>query len=90
VILGSSSEKGDTSNIDLLNSAGEGTVGLLSLENERVEIADDKSDGRDVVGGQVGEVRVDLSRKNTWILARAGIDRPTIWTHLREQQGGES
>lgn len=62
VVLGSGSKKGDTSNVDLLDSGLERTVGLGSLVNKGVEVAYDESDGRDVVGREVGQVGVDLSR----------------------------
>lgn len=65
MVLGRSSEKGDTSDVDLLNGTGERAVGLLSLQNERVKVADDQGDGRDLVGSQVGQVGFDVPRQDT-------------------------
>lgn len=65
MVLGSGTEKGDSSDINLLDSSGERTVGLLSLQDKGVQVADDKRDGGDVVVGKVLEVGRDVSGKDT-------------------------
>lgn len=68
VVLGSGTEEGDTTDINLLDGTGKGAVRLGGLKNEGVEIADNKSDGRDRVGSEVGKVRRNVSRKDTCIV----------------------
>lgn len=65
MVLGRSSEQRDAANVDLFNGGLEGAVWLGRLKNEGVEVADDERDGRDVVGREVGQVRVDLSGQDT-------------------------
>lgn len=64
VVLGSCAEEGDAADVDLFDGSGEGAVRLGGLEDEGVQVADDEGDGRDLVGGQIGEVRVDLAGQN--------------------------
>lgn len=68
VVLGSGTEEGDTTDINLLDGTSKGAVMLGGLKNEGVEIADNKSDGRDLVGREVGKVRRNVSRKDTYIV----------------------
>ena len=65
VVFGTGTEKGDTSDINLLDGAGERAVGLLGLEDEGVQVADDEGDGGDVVVGEILEVGRDISGKDT-------------------------
>lgn len=69
MILGSSTKKGDTADVDLLNGTGKGAVRLCGLKDERVKVADNESDGRDLVGSKVGKVRRNISRKDTCIIS---------------------
>ena len=60
VVLGSGSEESDTTDVNLLDGAGEGAVGLLRLQDEGVQVANDQGDGGDAVGLEVGEVGGDI------------------------------
>lgn len=68
VVLGSSTEESDTTDINLLNGTGEGAVRLEGLKDEGVEVADNKSNGRDHIGSKVGKIRRNVSRKDTCIV----------------------
>lgn len=65
VVLSSGTEEGDTANVDLLDSAGESAVGLGGLEDEGVEVADNKGDLVDAVVGEVGLVALDRTCEDT-------------------------
>jgi hypothetical protein len=65
VVLGSGTEKGDSSDVNLLDGSSKGTVGLLGLQDERVKVADDKGDGGNVVVGEVLEVGGNVSGQDT-------------------------
>lgn len=65
VVLGSSTKEGDTANVNLLNGTGKSAIRLGGLKDERVEVADNEGDGRDLVGSEVGKVRRNISRKDT-------------------------
>lgn len=66
VVLGSRSEEGNTSDVNLLDRSSERALGVGDRQDEGVEVADDKGDGRDLVGGKVGQVGLDLSGKDTY------------------------
>ena len=75
MVLGSRSEKGDSSDINLLDRSGEGAVGLLGLQDERVQVADDEGDRVDRVGGEVGEVGWNVPGEDTSVNGRVeGLD----------------
>jgi hypothetical protein len=65
VVLGRSSEKGDTSDVNLLDSRGQGAVGFGGLQDERVQVADDEGDWGDRIVGQVFQVGGDVSGEDT-------------------------
>lgn len=65
MVLGRCPEEGDAADINLFYGGGEGAVGFGGLKDKGVEIADDQGDGGDGVGGQVGEIRRDISREDT-------------------------
>lgn len=66
VVLSSSSKKGDSSDVDLLDGSGEGAVGSGDGGLEGVEVADDEGDGGDFVGGEISEIGSDVSGEDTW------------------------
>jgi hypothetical protein len=74
VVLGCSSKKGYTSNVDLLDSGSKGAVGLAGLENEGVEVADDEGDWGDGVGSEVGKIGGDVPGQDTCLSARSTHD----------------
>ena len=93
VVLGCRTEKGNSSNVDLLDGLcdrGSGDLGDRLVE--RVEVADDYGDGCNLLSLEVRNVRGDVTSEDTF-----GVDRQ-LWvtrihgetSHLRGQQGEES
>lgn len=66
MVLGCGTEKGDTSDVDLLDSRSKGAVGLAGLQDEGVEVANDEGNGGDGVGSEIGKVGGDVPGDNTY------------------------
>jgi hypothetical protein len=66
VVFGSGAKESDTTDVNLFDGTGKGAVRLLSLQDERVQVADNQCDWRDLVGSEIGQVRVDLAGEDTW------------------------
>ena len=66
VILSRSSKKGNSSNVYLLHRFGDrGSRDLGDSLVERVEVADDDSDGRDLLSVEISEVGWNISSENS-------------------------
>lgn len=67
MVLGSRSKEGNSTNVDFLDCLGDsGSRDFRDGLVERVEVANDHGNSRDLLGGEVGEVGRNVTRENTW------------------------
>lgn len=65
MVLRGGAEQSDTANVDLLDGVSERAARLCNGLCERVQVADNDRDGRDVLRLEVGLVRGNGTRKDT-------------------------
>lgn len=90
MVLRGSTEKSDTTDVDLLDSISERAAGLRDSLGEGVQVADDDGDGRDGLRLQILLIGGDGAGEDTFLTVNT-LNLFSMWgTYRRARRGGES